>query len=112
MDSLKGAMNSFTGGGEENTGNAQQQTQTSSGSGGFLGGIGDKLNSAVGGGRASEKNEDMLDKGVDLVQEKVLGQGPQDNEGAIEQAKDEQISDFIRNKYKSSTGSDFPTKDK
>ena len=30
---------------------------------------------------------------VDLVQEKVLGQGPQNNESAIEQAKDEQISD-------------------
>jgi len=30
---------------------------------GFLGGLGDKLNSAAGGGRESEKNEDMLDKG-------------------------------------------------
>jgi len=34
--------------------------------------------------------------GVDFVQEKFLGQGPQDNESAVEQAKDEQISDFIR----------------
>lgn len=38
------------------------QTQDS-GSGGFLGGIGNKLNSAAGGGRESEKNEDMVDKG-------------------------------------------------
>ena len=37
-------------------------------------------------------------KGIDMVQEKVLGQGPQDNESAIEQAKDEQMSDFIRGK--------------
>lgn len=50
--------------------------------------------------------------GVDLVQEKFLGQGPQDNESAIEQAKDEQISDFIRGQYKSATGSEVPIKDK
>lgn len=47
-----------------------------------------------------------------MFQEKVLGQGPQDNESALEQAKDEQISDFIRGQYKSTTGSDFPVKDK
>jgi hypothetical protein len=35
------------------------------------------------------------------VQEKFLGQGAQDNESAIEQAKDEQISDFIRDKCES-----------
>jgi len=34
--------------------------------------------------------------GVDVFQERVMGQGPQDNESAVEQAKDEQISDFIR----------------
>lgn len=33
--------------------------------------------------------------GVDLVQEHVFGQGPQDNESALEQAKDEQISDCM-----------------
>merc|ERR1712137_541893 len=107
-------------------GNSQSQGQTSNeqihssgsaggqqqSSGGFLGGIGDKLNSAAGGGRESEKNEDYLDKGVDFVQEKFLGQGPQDNESALEQAKDEQISDFIRGQYKSATGSDIPIKDK
>ncbi|EKG11932.1 hypothetical protein MPH_10976 [Macrophomina phaseolina MS6] len=83
-----------------------EQEQKSSG--GFM----DKLNGMAGGGRESEKNEDALDKGVDFVQEKFLGQGPQDNESAIEQAKDEQISDFIRSKYKATTGSDFPIADK
>lgn len=50
--------------------------------------------------------------GVDAVQQYGLGQGPQDNESAIEQAKDEQISDFIRGQYKSNTGKDIPIKDK
>jgi hypothetical protein len=38
----------------------------------------------------------MKETGVDFVQEKFLGQGPQNNESAMEQMKDEQISDFIR----------------
>jgi ERCC4-related helicase len=50
--------------------------------------------------------------GIDFVQEKFMGQGKQDNESAIEQAKDGQIADFIRGQYKSATGSDFPIKDK
>lgn len=33
-------------------------------------------------------------------------------QSALEQAKDEQISDFIRGKYKAATGSDVPIKDK
>lgn len=33
---------------------------------------------------------------VDLYQEKVKGQGPQNNESAAEQFQDEQISDAIR----------------
>ncbi|EXJ65253.1 hypothetical protein A1O7_01594 [Cladophialophora yegresii CBS 114405] len=118
MDQLKGAFNSFSGGNNEQA-NKQGTTQQSSsgsgsgsGGGGFLGGLGDKFNSAAGGGRESEKNEDYLDKGIDFVQEKFLGQGPQDNESAIEQAKDEQISDFLRNQYKSATGKDVPIKDK
>ena len=41
-----------------------------------------------------------------------MGAGDQSNESAVEQAKDEQISDFIRGKYKSTTGSDMPIKDK
>lgn len=47
-----------------------------------------------------------------MFQEKVLGQGPQDNESAAEQAKDEMISDAIRDQYKNATGSDIPVKDK
>ncbi|OAL24949.1 hypothetical protein AYO20_10552 [Fonsecaea nubica] len=116
MDQLKGALSSFTGGNNEQQqkegGSQQKASGSGTGSGNFLGGLGDKLNSAAGGGKESEKNEDYLDKGVDFVQEKFLGQGPQDNESAIEQAKDEQISDFIRNQYKSTTGKDFPIKDK
>ncbi|KAG9562223.1 hypothetical protein KCU71_g6843, partial [Aureobasidium melanogenum] len=100
--------------GEEQSGQqgSVQQVPAQQGDGGFLGGIGNKLNAAAGGGPESEKNEDYLDKGVDFVQEKFLGQGPQNNESAIEQAKDEQISDFIRKQWKSTTGSDFPIKDK
>lgn len=109
MDKLNETISSFTGGGSNNQQQSGEQKQQG---GGVLGGLGDKLNSAAGGGKESEKNEDMLDKGIDFVQEKFLGQGPQDNESAIEQAKDEQISDFIRDKYKSTTGSDMPIKDK
>jgi hypothetical protein len=47
-----------------------------------------------------------------MFQEKVLGQGPQDNESAIEQAKDEQVSDFLRGQYKGTTGKDIPIQDK
>jgi len=96
----------------QNSENQQKTEGSSSGAGGFLGGLGDKFNNAAGGGKESEKNEDYLDKGVDFVQEKFMGQGPQDNESAIEQAKDEQISDYIRSSYKSATGKDIPIKDK
>merc|ERR1711939_1157565 len=115
MDKLNETLSSFTGGSNNNNQRPQQQSggeQKQEGGGSFLGGIGDKINTAAGGGRESEKNEDMLDKGIDYVQENVLGQGPQDNESAIEQAKDEQIANFVRDKYKSTTGSDFPIKDK
>lgn len=47
-----------------------------------------------------------------MVQQYGMGQGDQSNESAVEQAKDEQISDFIRNQYKSKTGGDFPVEDK
>jgi hypothetical protein len=64
-------VNKFTGGSNsQSQGQTSNEQTTSSGSageqkqgGGFLGGIGDKLNSAAGGGRESEKNEDYLDKG-------------------------------------------------
>ncbi|TPX17714.1 uncharacterized protein E0L32_002815 [Thyridium curvatum] len=102
-------VNKLTGGDKKQ--DEQQQSQQSSGSSGG-GGFMDKINSMAGGGPESEKNEDALDKGVDWVQEHVLGQGDQSNESAIEQAKDEQISDYIRDQYKKTTGSDFPVKDK
>ncbi|KAG5928211.1 hypothetical protein E4U42_001095 [Claviceps africana] len=77
-------------------------------------GVFSKLNSMAGGGKQGEANEDGLDKAVDFVQEKFMGQGDQSNESAAEQAKDEAISDFIRDKYKTTTGKDFfiPDKDK
>lgn len=70
MDQFKNFANTFTGGnqqqgqGQGQIPQDQQQQQSSSGGGGFLGGFGDKLNSAAGGGRESEKNEDYLDKGM------------------------------------------------
>ena len=60
MDSLKNAMGM---GDNDNNNQAATETKEQSSGGGFLGGIGDKLNSAAGGGRESEKNEDLLDKG-------------------------------------------------
>ncbi|KAH9884258.1 hypothetical protein F4778DRAFT_763573 [Xylariomycetidae sp. FL2044] len=103
-------VNKLTGGSGDKKPEDQQnqQNQESSSGGGFM----DKVNSMAGGGKESEKNEDALDKGVDWVQENVMGQGKQDNESAVEQAKDEQISDFIRDQYKKTTGSDVPIKDK
>ncbi|ETS79700.1 hypothetical protein PFICI_09553 [Pestalotiopsis fici W106-1] len=100
-------VNKLTGGNKSEGQQATNQDQKQE-SGGFM----DKLNGMAGGGKESEKNEDALDKGVDWVQEHVLGQGDQSNESAAEQAKDEQISDFIRGQYKKTTGSDMPIKDK
>lgn len=50
--------------------------------------------------------------GIDLIQQHVLKQGDQSNESAVEQATDEQISDFIRGQYKNATGKEFPVADK
>ncbi len=50
--------------------------------------------------------------GVDAVQEYGFGQGDQSNESALEQAKDEQISDEIRRQFKQRTGEDIPVEDK
>ncbi|KAL9086029.1 MAG: hypothetical protein Q9159_004422 [Coniocarpon cinnabarinum] len=86
MDSLKDA---FSGGSSEGKENEERKSE----GGGFM----DKLNQKAGGGKESEKDEDALDKGVDMVQQ-AMGGGDQSNESAVEQAKDEQISDFIRDK--------------
>ncbi len=73
MDQLKGALGSFGGGKKNNNeGEIPQTTEGSStgqqsGGGGFLSGLGDKFNSAAGGGKESEKNEDYLDKGELIV---------------------------------------------
>ncbi|PHH54344.1 hypothetical protein CFIMG_000638RA [Ceratocystis fimbriata CBS 114723] len=91
----------------QNSNNNNKDSSTS----GF-GGLTSMLNNAAGGGAKGEKNEDMLDKGIDAFQEHVLGQGQQSNETAAEQAKDEAIAGFIRKQYKNSTGNDFPIKDK
>lgn len=45
----------------------------------------------------------LADKAVDFAQEK-MGQGQQSDENAVEQQKDEVISDMIRDKYKGFTG--------
>jgi hypothetical protein len=102
-------VNNLTGGNKDaaNTNNNAQDSSNQQ-SGGFM----DKVNGMAGGGAQGEKNEDMLDKTVDFVQEKVLGQGDQSNESAAEQAKDEAISDYIRDQYKNTAGSDMPIADK
>ena len=118
MDALKNMAGMGNSSNENNNENPTSNTEQSSsgggsgGGGGFLSGIGDKINSAAGGGKESEKNEDYLDKGIDAIQQYGMGQGKQDNESAIEQAKDEQISDFIRGQYKSASGKEFPVEDK
>ncbi|KAF0645705.1 hypothetical protein NXS19_005660 [Fusarium pseudograminearum] len=94
-------------GGNKNDNTSQQQSEGGSG-GGFM----DKVNNMAGGGESGEKKEDGLDKAVDYVQENFLGAGSQNNESAVEQTKDEAISDAIRNQYKGATGSEFPIADK
>jgi len=98
--------------GQSNTQGSTNQATTDQATTGQSGGFMDKLHGMAGGGPNSEKNEDALDKGVDFVQERVLGQGAQNNENAVEQQKDEFISDQIRNQYKNATGKEFPVADK
>lgn len=51
--------------GAGNNGMPQGQQQSNEGGiGGFLSGLGNKMNAAAGGGPESEKNEDYLDKGT------------------------------------------------
>ncbi|PSR84104.1 hypothetical protein PHLCEN_2v5532 [Hermanssonia centrifuga] len=67
----------------------------------------EKLNEMAGGGAKSEENE-----AVDFIQEHMLRQGDQSNESALEQMKDEQISDAIRLAYRQVIGHELPVKDK
>lgn len=46
------------------SGSSGQDSSQKQGGGGMFSGISDKLNTAAGGGRESEKNEDYLDKGA------------------------------------------------
>jgi len=113
MSGLSDKLSGGGGGANHQSSSHQDSNQNQQhGSGGFMSGLGEKLHGAVGGGRESEKNEDMLDKGIDFFQEKVLHQGPQDNESALEQAKDKQIANMIRGKYKDLSGKEFPIKEK
>ncbi|KAF3909161.1 hypothetical protein ABW21_db0208830 [Orbilia brochopaga] len=99
--------------GENKPAGEQPTTQQQGESGGsFLDKAKNLANEQGGGGQKGEAKEDYLDKGIDMFQEKVLKQGPQDNESAAEQFKDEHISDFIRDNYKKQTGKDFPVADK
>ncbi|KAK4050402.1 hypothetical protein OIV83_003472 [Microbotryomycetes sp. JL201] len=101
-------VKNLAGGNNSEQGGAAGQQQ---GEGNFLDSMKNMANNAAGGGQAGEQKEDYLDKGVDFVQER-MGQGDQSNENAIEQQKDEAISDGIRDQYKKMTGSDFPIADK
>ena len=56
-------VNKFTGG-DANKDNQKPVEEKKEG--GFMGGLTDKFNSAAGGGKESEKNEDYLDKGMYL----------------------------------------------
>ncbi|KAG8832454.1 hypothetical protein FRC17_001327 [Serendipita sp. 399] len=102
-------VNKLTGNNQQNQ--VQGQPAAGSNNDNQGGGLMDKMNSAMGGGQSGEQKEDYLDKGVDWVQER-MGGGQQTNESAIEQAKDEQISDAIRSGFKSATGRDVPIQDK
>lgn len=53
-------VNQLTGGNNKD----KKQENKEEGSGGFFDKIGNKVNEAAGGGRKSEKDEDMLDKGA------------------------------------------------
>ncbi|KAF5246691.1 hypothetical protein FANTH_6761 [Fusarium anthophilum] len=103
MDFVK----NLAGGNSNNANNTEGQQAPPEAGGSFM----DKVNGMAGGGAQGEKNEDGLDKAVDFVQEKFLGGGDQSNESAAEQAKDEAISDAIRDQYKGATGSEFPISD-
>jgi len=97
-------INKATGGDDSNNKGSDKKEE----SGGFM----DSINGMAGGGKQGEKNEDGVDKAIDFVQEKFLGGGDQSNETAAEQAKDEAISDYVRDTYKGAVGSDIPIEDK
>ncbi|KAM0378299.1 hypothetical protein ACHAO7_000972 [Fusarium culmorum] len=90
-------------GGNKDDNTSQQQSEGGSG-GGFM----DKASFSA----SSYASSLTYFTAVDYVQENFLGGGSQNNESAVEQAKDEAISDAIRDQYKGATGSEFPIADK
>ncbi len=62
--------------------------------------------------RVSTQANANLKPAYDMYQEKVLGQGPQNNESALEQRQDEMTTDFIRQGATRVTGGDYLPKDK
>ncbi|KAG8709361.1 hypothetical protein FRC12_001532 [Ceratobasidium sp. 428] len=99
-------INKLSGQHGQGQGQQAQPQQQQQGGGGFMG----MMNNMAGGGQSGEAKEDGLDKAIDYVQQHYMGD--QSNESALEQAKDEQISDMIRQQYKNMTGKDFPVADK
>lgn len=63
MDQFKSALGSFGGGNDQDKQGSSAGGGGGGGLGGLLGGLGDKVNNAAGGGKEGEKNEDYLDKG-------------------------------------------------
>lgn len=113
MEALKNAVGMGGDGDEQKR--AKQPSQ------GGLGGIGDKLNTAAGGGTPAGKNE-----GMDLrdafgrtmlkchtiavsgtTQDHGLGQSQNPAHAAVDQADNEQISEFLRSQCRSNTGKDL-----
>jgi len=103
-------MDTNTNNGKITNGNTQEgeQTANTETDSGIIG----KLNGVLGGGTQGEKKEDVLDKAIDFVQERVFKMGSQDNESAVEQATDNQIASAIRSGYKTISGKEFPIADK
>ncbi|RXW21557.1 hypothetical protein EST38_g4313 [Candolleomyces aberdarensis] len=108
MDSVKQAaetaVNAANNNNQQHGGQNSNDGQSSNNNGlGFISGnsavdgVLGNLNGALGGGKQGEAKE-----------EKVFKEGPQDKEPFVEQAKDESISDFIREVYKGMTGTGFP----
>jgi len=126
MDQVTDTVNSYLGGASKDL-QAQQPgggPQDNSGSTSTFGSLGDKVSSVVGGSQGTQKDEGMLGKGVDYVQQTFVGPGGQSSDsGSGQQASgnggasagdipEEHVNDFIRDKYKSTADADVAPKDK
>ncbi|KAL6716500.1 hypothetical protein ACLMJK_006067 [Lecanora helva] len=94
---------------------AQAVNQSSNGAS-ILGGMTDKLNSAVGGAEGTGNDQSYLGKGINAVQESVFGQTNSGKEktskngqekdkihAAVDEAHPEKIQEFMRDKHMSRT---------